>query len=145
MIGSNRQKGNAIQQGVIPRLVQILGDYEQPIEIRNETVIILGSLAKGTEDHVKELLKADVVPLLLNCILLTDDNKFSENCLRCVCSIFKYSCAPVHLIFQDQSLISHMLNLIMYSIANQISITTILSYSIKVSYILVHFQTWNTG
>lgn len=67
MIGSNRQKGNAIQQGVIPRLVQILGDYEQPIDIRNETVIILGSLAKGTEDHVKELLKADVVPLLLNC------------------------------------------------------------------------------
>lgn len=135
--------------------MQILGDYEQPIEIRNETVIILGSLAKGTEQHIEELLKADVVPLLLNCkyqlsrtsyyishsfcglifagILLTDDNKFSENCLRCVCSIFKYSGAPVHLIFQDQSLISHMINLIMYSIANQISITTILSYSIKVS------------
>ncbi|XP_065202896.1 armadillo repeat-containing protein 8-like isoform X2 [Planococcus citri] len=130
VIGSNRQKGNAIQQGVIPRLVQILGDYEQPVDIRNETVIILGSLAKGTEDHVKELLKADVVPLLLNCIL-TDDNQFSENCLRCVCSIFKYNCAPVHLIFQDQSLISHMLSLIMHSTANQISITTILSYSIK--------------
>lgn len=64
--------------------------------------------------------------------ILTDDNKFSENCLRCVCSIFKYNCAPVHLIFQDQSLISHMLSLVMHSIANQISITTILSYSIKV-------------
>lgn len=69
VIGSNKQKGNAIQQGVIPRLTQLLGDYEQPIDIRNETVIILGSLAKGTEDHIKELIKSDIVPLLLNCKL----------------------------------------------------------------------------
>lgn len=68
VIGSNRQKGNVIQQGVIPRLTQLLENKDQSIEIRNETVIILSSLAKGTEDHVKELIKADIVPLLLLCM-----------------------------------------------------------------------------
>lgn len=159
VIGSNRQKGNAVQQGVIPRLAQLLGDYEQPVGIRNETVVILCSLAKGTDAHVRELIKAEIVPLLLNCklmfgscyfyldhvaiisnlsylrsgILCTEDNKFSENCLRCICSIFKSSYAPVHLIFQDQSVVAHLLSLIMYSVSNQISITTIFSVSIKVS------------
>ncbi|KAK7580633.1 hypothetical protein V9T40_001262 [Parthenolecanium corni] len=131
VIGSNRQKGNVIQQGVIPRLTQLLENKDQSIEIRNETVIILSSLAKGTEDHVKELIKADIVPLLLLCIHSSDDKKLSENCLRCICSIFKSESAPVHLIFQEQRVIKNLLKLIMYSVSNQITITTILSVSIK--------------
>ena len=51
-------------------MARLLSDCEQPIEIRNETVIILCSLAKGTDAHIKELIKADIIPLVLNCKLM---------------------------------------------------------------------------
>lgn len=67
VIGSNRQKANAISQGLLPRLMRIGGDSDLPIELRNQAIIIIGSLAKGAECQIRELIKADVVPLLLNC------------------------------------------------------------------------------
>lgn len=65
MIGSNRQKGSVITQGVVPRLMQLLSDASLPIDIRRETAVTLGSLAKGTDSHVKQLIDAGVVHLLL--------------------------------------------------------------------------------
>ena len=53
-------------QGVVTRLMQILGDSSLPIELRTEAAVTLGSLAKGTEAHVKQLIDVGLVPLLLN-------------------------------------------------------------------------------
>jgi hypothetical protein len=55
-----------IAQGVVPRLLQLLGDNMMPTQIKTEATITLGSLAKGTEDHVKALVELGVVPMLIN-------------------------------------------------------------------------------
>jgi hypothetical protein len=68
VIGSNKQKGNVISQGVVTRLMQLLSDISFPIELRIEAAVTLGSLAKGTESHVKQLIDVGVVPLLLTCM-----------------------------------------------------------------------------
>lgn len=66
VIGSNRQKGNVISLGVVPRMLQII-ESNLPTQVKVEATVILGSLAKGTEDHVKALVEMGTVPTLLNC------------------------------------------------------------------------------
>jgi len=131
VIGSNRQKGSVIAQGVVPRLMQLLNDPMLPIDIRTETAVTLGSLAKGTDSHIRQLIEVDVVPLLLNCVLNSEDLKLTEACLRCVCSVFRHPSAPVDLIFSDSQLLTHLLGLTMQSITNQICVTTIFSCACK--------------
>lgn len=46
--------------------MQLLGDSSLPVELRTEAAVTLGSLAKGTEAHVKQLIDYGLVPLLLN-------------------------------------------------------------------------------
>lgn len=67
VIGSNRQKGSVIAQGVVTRLTQLLQNVTIPTEIRIEAAVTLGSLAKGTESHVKQLIDFGIAPLLLSC------------------------------------------------------------------------------
>jgi hypothetical protein len=55
-----------IAQGVVPRLLQLVGDNMMPTPIKVEATITFGSLAKGTEDHVKALVDLGVVPVLIN-------------------------------------------------------------------------------
>ncbi|XP_075213314.1 armadillo repeat-containing protein 8-like isoform X3 [Lycorma delicatula] len=131
VIGSNRQKGSVISQGVVTRLMQLLGDTNLPVELRTEAAVTLGSLAKGTEAHVKQLIDVGIVPLLLNSILTSEDTKLTEACLRCVCSIFRHPSAPVELIFHDTQLVTHLLSLVMHSITNQICVPTILGTATK--------------
>lgn len=66
VIGSNRQKGHVIAQGIVPRLLQLVGDNMMPMQIKVEATVTLGSLAKGTEDHVKALVDLNIVPVLIN-------------------------------------------------------------------------------
>jgi len=66
VIGSNRQKGHVIAQGIVPRLLQLVGDNMMPMQIKVEATVTLGSLAKGTEDHVKALVDLSIVPVLIN-------------------------------------------------------------------------------
>lgn len=66
VIGSNNQKGNVISQGVVPRLLQLLGDAAIPNQIKIEATITLGSLAKGTEEHIQKLVEFGVVPVLIS-------------------------------------------------------------------------------
>ncbi|XP_014290306.1 armadillo repeat-containing protein 8 isoform X1 [Halyomorpha halys] len=131
VIGSNRQKGSVIAQGVVTRLTQLLQNVSIPTDIRVEAAVTLGSLAKGTESHVKQLIDFGIAPLLLNCILSNDDPKLTDVCLRCACSIFSHPQAPYGLIFQEQQTVSHLLKLAMQSVSNQICVTTILSASCK--------------
>lgn len=66
VIGSNRQKGAVISQGVVPRLIQLLSDVNIPMQIKIHATVTLGSLAKGTDEHIKALVDLGVVPHLLN-------------------------------------------------------------------------------
>jgi hypothetical protein len=68
-----------IAQGVVPRLLQLVGDNMMPTEIKLEATITLGSLAKGTEDHIKALVDLGVVPVLIN-------SKFHKKICLCMCA-----------------------------------------------------------
>lgn len=55
-----------IAQGIVPRLLQLVGDNMMPMQIKVEATVTLGSLAKGTEDNVKALVDLSIVPVLIN-------------------------------------------------------------------------------
>lgn len=42
VIGSNRQKGSVIQQGIVPRLLQLMADESLDPNIRLEATITVG-------------------------------------------------------------------------------------------------------
>lgn len=146
MIGSNRQKGSVIAQGVVPRLLQLLGDTSGSItdRIRLEAAVTLGSLAKGTDQHVIALIDLGVVPLILQVLLTTPlpepatDGKtrindlLIEACLRCLRTVFQHSAAPVHTIYQNPALVPRLLSLASRSVTSQICIATILTTACKV-------------
>lgn len=146
MIGSNRQKGSVIAQGVVPRLLQLLGDTSGAVSdhIRLESAVTLGSLAKGTDQHVLALIDLGVVPLLLQ-VLLSSSNlemsmdgktkvldQLNEACLRCLRTLFQHSAAPVHSIYQDPALVPRMLALASRSVTCQVCVATILTTACKV-------------
>ncbi|GLV43849.1 hypothetical protein CBL_11571 [Carabus blaptoides fortunei] len=83
VIGSNRQKGSVIAQGIVPRLMQLIKDKNTKSTIRLEAVVTLGSLAKGTEEHIKVLIECGTVPLLLE-VLEENDSRIVEAALCCL-------------------------------------------------------------
>ncbi|KAH0948378.1 hypothetical protein HN011_012059 [Eciton burchellii] len=145
VIGSNRQKGSVIAQGVVPRLLQLLGDSSGTIgdRIRLESAVTLGSLAKGTDQHVLALIDLGVVPLLLQVLLtatipeVAADNKMrvldllNEACLRCLRTVFQHATAPIHSIYQDPALVPRLLSLASRSVTCQICVATILTTACK--------------
>ena len=65
VIGNRRQKVNLINQGIIIRLLNILNDEQQPDNIRIESVIVLGSLAKSQDEHVISILSSGAIETLI--------------------------------------------------------------------------------
>lgn len=63
----------------------------------------------------------------------SDEAKLIEACLRCLRTIFEFSCAPVGLICQDENLPLRLLSLIPHSVSNQVCVATILAAGCKVS------------
>lgn len=132
-----------IAQGVVPRLLVLLGDTSGLFgdKIRLESVVTLGSLAKGTDQHVLALIELGVVPLILQVLLssssndknnkLTDD--LIEACLRCLRTVFQHSSAPIKMIYQDSNLVPCLLSLGKKSVTCQICMATILTTACKTS------------
>ncbi|KMR03373.1 armadillo repeat-containing protein 8-like protein [Lasius niger] len=145
VIGSNRQKGSVIAQGVVPRLLQLLGDTSGTVgdRVRLESAVTLGSLAKGTDQHVLALIDLGVVPLLLQVLLtaptpeISMDGKtkvldqLNEACLRCLRTVFQHAAAPVHSIYQDPALVPRLLSLASRSVTCQVCVATILTTACK--------------
>ncbi|XP_015595203.1 armadillo repeat-containing protein 8 isoform X2 [Cephus cinctus] len=145
VIGSNRQKGSVIAQGVVPRLLQLLGDTSGTVgeRVRLESSVTLGSLAKGTDQHVLALIDLGVVPLILQVLLSTPileepcqgKGKLSdlliEACLRCLRTVFQHAAAPVHTIYQNPALVPRLLTLASRSVTCQVCVATILTAACK--------------
>lgn len=51
---------------IFVRLIRNLTDDQSSPELLVETAVILGSLAKGTDEHIKSLIDAGAIPALLN-------------------------------------------------------------------------------
>ena len=85
-----------LEQGTAGRLVSLMNI--QNGDVAREAMIVVASLAKGTEQHLKMLIEADAVPnLLVN--TQSDKLPFVEASLRCLRTIFRSHLAPFELIY----------------------------------------------
>lgn len=130
VIGNNKQKDEIIHQGVIPRLLQWIIDEDIPVELRTESAIVLGSLAKGTAENINCLVDSGCVAVLLKG-LSSNNIKFIEACLRCLRTIFLSENSPLEQIYQDHTVIPHLINILSKSFCTQECITTIFSNCCK--------------
>lgn len=112
VIGSNKQKGSIIAQGVVPRLTSFLTQPDVPLDVRVDAAIVLGSLAKGSAEHVLVLVQRGVVSVLLS--IVCDERsarRLIEACLCTLRSIFLHSCAPVGELDTDRLALGRIISL----------------------------------
>ena len=71
LIGSNKQKNLVIRHGVVPRLLLLM--QESPsTALKVHLGHALGSLAKGSDQHRKELIDSGVFPVLISILAHPD-------------------------------------------------------------------------
>ncbi|QQP54968.1 Uncharacterized protein FKW44_007978, partial [Caligus rogercresseyi] len=127
----NKQKNLVIEQGVVPRLLKFLLDPQSKPSLKAEVAIALGSLAKGHEDHLKAIIDSQVVPVLLDTLLLECSSApgLTEALLRCLRSIFNHPEAPVDSLYSNRELLPLLMSLIQ---AHPITVPSILTNACKV-------------
>ncbi|KAK3592440.1 hypothetical protein CHS0354_004873 [Potamilus streckersoni] len=130
IIGNNKQKSNAINHGVIPRLLQWMIDDEISVDLRKEAAVVLGSIAKGTLEDIHSIVNEGSVPILLKG-LNSSYLKYVEACLRCLRSIFNHDTSQIHLLYEDTSIVPVLLSVLPKSVCTQECITAILSSCCK--------------
>ncbi|XP_064646417.1 armadillo repeat-containing protein 8-like isoform X2 [Lineus longissimus] len=126
VIGNNKQKSYLMTLGVVPRLLQLMIEEKSGPEMMTESAVVLGSLAKGTEENVQGLIDTGCVSVLLKG-LSHNNLKYVEACLRCLRTIFLSPSAPVTAIYQDPLVIPLLISIIPRSITTQECITSILA------------------
>lgn len=131
VIGSNRQKESVISQGIVPRLIYLLKDKNIKNDVRTEAAITIGSLAKGTEDHIELLINSGVVQSLLE-VLEEDDPKLINACLCCLRTLASQEHHLINSKFSTKN-IQKLLSLVgpTESLQRQSCIATILTSSCK--------------
>ncbi|CAG9761724.1 unnamed protein product [Ceutorhynchus assimilis] len=131
VIGSNRQKESVIAQGIVSRLIYLLRDKNVKPELRIEAALTIGSLAKGTENHIELLIDSGIVQILLE-ILDEPDPKLIDACLCCLRTLASQEHHPINSKF-DVKNIEKLLSLATptETLQRQSCIATILSSTCK--------------
>jgi len=148
VIGSQKQKDNIIEQGVLARLIHLLVDPEIPTQIKTDVVYILGSITNGSDANVKSLNDVDAVNLLINGLASSDPNLVCA-CLCCLQSLFQ-SKSPLpdvesqfepsvlgngslhyQVIYSDPNIVPHLISLMTSTATHQIAVCSILTACCK--------------
>ncbi|KAI8426050.1 hypothetical protein MSG28_005017 [Choristoneura fumiferana] len=109
VIGSNRQKGSVIQQGIVPRLLQLMADETLDPNIRLEATITVGSLAKGTAENVAALVEQGTATVLVELLKTVPvESKLAEAVLCALRSVFLHPPAPVAALPADMRLLTRL-------------------------------------
>lgn len=103
VIGSNRQKESVITQGIVPRLMQLLKDKNMANAVRLEAAVTIGSLAKGTEEHIDLLIHSGTVQLLLD-ILEENDRRLVDACLSCLRTLSQHCSGSFSIVYTQKQL-----------------------------------------
>uniref|UniRef100_A0A336LHC5 Armadillo repeat-containing protein 8 n=1 Tax=Culicoides sonorensis TaxID=179676 RepID=A0A336LHC5_CULSO len=112
VIGSNRQKGQVILQGIVPRLIAVICDDSNELDLRLNAAIVIGSLAKGTQQHVSSLIYYGIVDLFLAIsIAKNTPEMLMEACLSTLKTIMQYPFAPYELIHSNIQNISRLIQI----------------------------------
>ncbi|KAJ0178139.1 hypothetical protein K1T71_005962 [Dendrolimus kikuchii] len=109
VIGSNRQKTSVIQQGVVPRLLQLMSDEALDTNIRLEATITIGSLAKGTPENVTSLVEQGTAIALVELLKAVPINtKLAEAGLCALRSVFLHPSPPIAALPTDMRLLTRL-------------------------------------
>ncbi|CAH0729971.1 unnamed protein product, partial [Brenthis ino] len=112
VIGSNRQKRSVIQQGIVPRLLQLMTDDSLDPNIRLEATITIGSLAKGTQENVASLVEHGSTIVLVQLLrVVPTGTKIAEACLCALRSIFQHPPAPIGSLPADMMLLTRLIEI----------------------------------
>lgn len=117
-------------------------------------IAVIGSLARGDENHIKSLTAAGVIPFLLNSNVISFVAKLKlksetslfhvtdvcastnpqviEFALRALQQLFQNEATKTDLLFADSRLVPQLLKLMPLSVCNQISVTSIFTNACKV-------------
>lgn len=130
VIGSNRQKAHVISQGIVPKLVEKIGNPEEDINIRLNALIVIGSLAKGSAEQVQKLIDDyDIVRFLIAQVQIPNvDQRIVAHCLSALRSIYQFPFAPVGLLYANTMTLPHLMSLasVDSSLQIQANVTSIL-------------------
>nr|KAG5713716.1 hypothetical protein BaRGS_024343 [Batillaria attramentaria] len=105
-----------------------MNDDSKPQELKTECAVVLGSLAKGTDKNIHQLVSAGVAPVLLKA-LFNPNLPYVEACLRCLRTIFLSPNPPFPLVYHDAGLIPHMFSIISKTMCTKECIANILANS----------------
>ncbi|CAK1544927.1 unnamed protein product [Leptosia nina] len=109
VIGSNRQKSSVIQQGIVPRLLQLMSEQNWDPNIRLEATITIGSLAKGTSENVNALVEQGAAVALVEILKeVPIGTKLAEASLCALRSIFLNPPAPISALPAEMRLLSRL-------------------------------------
>ncbi|KAJ2943616.1 hypothetical protein O0L34_g16724 [Tuta absoluta] len=109
VIGSNRQKSSVIEQGIVPRLLQLMSDETLDPNIRLEATITIGSLAKGTAQNVASLVEQGTATALVELLKTAPINtKLAEAALCALRSVFLHPPAPIATLPADMRLLTRL-------------------------------------
>ncbi|ENN75562.1 hypothetical protein YQE_07905, partial [Dendroctonus ponderosae] len=95
VIGSNRQKESVIAQGIVPRLIHLLKDNTMKSCVRIEAALTIGSLAKGTDEHVELLINSGIVQTVLEA-LDEFDPMLVDACICCLRTLASQEHYSIH-------------------------------------------------
>ncbi|XP_077972254.1 armadillo repeat-containing protein 8-like [Styela clava] len=102
VIGNKKQKTNFIVLGVVPRLVFLIEDSNTSMELKIQSAIVLGSLAKGVDANLKHLLDHRVLETLCS-HLTTNDLQLYEATVRCLRTIITSTERTTELLYINPS------------------------------------------
>jgi len=113
-IGIKSKKSSFIARGFVPRLLELMLRPDASVEFAIEGAAILGSLARGTSEDLKVMLESKAIPIL--CRGICQDNRaLAIVCLRSLRSYFVTGEVQPDVIYEDPSIVSHLIQLLSQS------------------------------
>lgn len=126
VIGNKAKKSSFIRLNVIPKVIELLLQDDSGIEFVVESIVLLGSLARGSADNVLALLDAHSLDVFLKGICHSDP-RVVEASVRSLRTINSSPLSPSAPILEDPSIVPKLIELLSSSSSNAECAASILS------------------
>lgn len=83
--------------------MQLLKDKSMTNAVRLEAAVTIGSLAKGTDEHIDLLINSGTVQILLD-VLEENDRRLVDACLSCLRTLTQHSAASFNIVYTQRQL-----------------------------------------
>ncbi|XP_044183819.1 armadillo repeat-containing protein 8-like isoform X2 [Acropora millepora] len=126
VIGNKAKKLSFIRLNVIPRIIELLSQDDTSVDFVVESIVLLGSLARGSTDSVQALLEARSLNVFLKGICHSDP-RVVEASVRSLRTLNSSPLTPSAPIFDDSLIIPKLVELLSSSFSNAECAASVLS------------------